>query len=163
MVAIKGARPFTEAFTSWFAAAGLHELVAVEPCVDRDTVDISFLIGGRALQGYAHRFGISIAAMLGEECRDILFDEDVVRVNDGAAWFCSLCEPNDRRFFPSIEALWVDHLFDPLRRWTDEQLRPATELEYHLVDGGTGVRLTKEPTKASATATSLIALTAMRM
>ncbi|WP_069065492.1 hypothetical protein [Sphingobium sp. RAC03] len=162
MVAIKGARPFTEAFTSWFAAAGLHELVAVEPCVDRDTVDISFLIGGRALQGYVHPSGISIAAMLGKECWDFLFDEDVVPVNDGAAWFCSLCEPNDCRLFPSIEALWVDHLFDPLRRWIDEQLRPATALEYHRVDGATWMRLTKEPKKASVTATSLIALTAMR-
>ncbi|MGA1809475.1 hypothetical protein VHN57_20385 [Sphingobium sp. WW5] len=162
MLAIEGMRPFTEAFTSWFATAGLDDLVAFEPCADRDTVDISFLIGGRAMQGYAHPSGISIAAMLGEECWDFLFDEDVVPVNDGAAWFCSLCEPNDRRLFLSIEALWVSHLFEPLRRWINEQLRPATALEYHRVDGATWVRLTNEPKKASATATTLVALTAMR-
>lgn len=160
MDAIEGARPFTEAFTSWFAAAGLHDLVAFEPCADRDAVDVSFLIGGRTLQGYAHPSGISIAAMLGGECWDFLFDEDVMPVNDGAAWFCSLCEPNDRHLFPSIEVVWVDHLFDPLCRWIDEQLRPANALEYHRVEGATWVRLTNEPT--SATATSLIVLTAMR-
>ncbi|EQB12156.1 hypothetical protein [Sphingobium lactosutens] len=154
-------RLFTEAFASWFAAAGLHDIMAVEPCVGRDAVEINFLIGGGAIRGYAHPVGISVSAVLGDECWDFLFDEDVVPVNDRAKWFCSFCEPNDRRLFLSIEALWIDHLFDPLRRWIDEQLRPATTLEFHRVEGATWARLTTEPTEASATATSVIALDAM--
>jgi hypothetical protein len=105
---------------------------------------------------------MSIAAMLDDECWDFLFDEDVVLESDAVAWYCSLCAPSDRRLFPSAEALWVDHLFDPLRRWIDKQLRPATALEFHRVEGATWARL-MTLSEASKTATSVIFLSPHRV
>lgn len=155
-------RPLTEAFTTWFAVADLHEIMQFEPCEDRDAVEINFLIGRGALRGYGHPTGMSIAAMLDDECWDFLFDEDVVLESDAVAWYCSLCAPSDRRLFPSAEALWVDHLFDPLRRWIDKQLRPATALEFHRVEGATWARL-MTLSEASKTATSVIFLSPHRV
>lgn len=151
-------RPFTEAFNAWFASAvDLHDIMQFEPFEDRDAMEISFLIGRGALLGYGHPTGISIAVMLDDECWDFLFDEEVVPENDEAAWHCSLCATSDRRLFPSVEALWMDHLFDPLRRWIDKQLRPATALEFHQVEGATWARLMML-SEASKTATSVIFL-----
>lgn len=135
-------RPLVRAFTEWFAVAvDLHDIMAFAPCEDRDAVEIGFLIGGSALHGYTHTAGISIAAMMGDECWDFLFDEDVVPGSDAEGWFCTACPAEDRPYFPSIETLWEAHLFEPLRRWVDEKLRPAAVLEFHEIHGGTSARL----------------------
>lgn len=111
-------RPFSAAFGIWFAASvDLHNIMMVEPCTDRDAVTINFKIGGGALQGYAHPCGISVSALKDHECWDFLFDEDLVAENDAHGWLCTLCPEDSRQHFPSVEALWVDHLFEALRRW----------------------------------------------
>lgn len=134
--------PFVVALGAWYAAAtDLHDIMVIEPSADRDAIEISFLFGGEAIQGYAHPCGISIAAMKGGECWDFLFDEDVVTGKDAEGWFCKACPAEDRPYFPSIETLWEAHLFEPLRRWVDEKLRPAAVLEFHEISGGTSARL----------------------
>ena len=135
-------RPFTEAFNAWFASAvDLHYIITVEASAECDAVDVSFLIGDGALQGCAHRAGISIAAMRDGECWDFLFDEDVVAETGAEGWFCSLCPPRDRPHFLTIETLWVAHLFEPLREWIDAKLRPAAVLEFCNEGGATSARL----------------------
>lgn len=50
-MAVAADRPFSAAFGIWFAASfDLHDIVACEPCADRDAVMIHFLIGDDALQ-----------------------------------------------------------------------------------------------------------------
>lgn len=148
--------PFVVAFDAWYAATDLHDIMVIEPSADRDTIEISFLIGGEAVQGYAHPCGIGIAAMMGDECWDFLFDEDVVPGSDAEGWFCKACPAEDRPHFPSIENLWGTHLFEPLRRWVDEKLRPAGVLEFHEINGGTSARLM--PTAKSEDATFVVGL-----
>lgn len=137
--------PFATAFGAWFAVAvDLHDTMAFATGEDRDSIEINFLVGDGALRGYAHKEGISVAAMLDGECWDFMFDEDLVAVNDGADWVCSLCPSSHRRLFSSIEALWIDHLFEPLRRWGNEKLRPAISLEFHRQGDATWARLRNE-------------------
>ena len=134
-------RPFTRAFAAWFAtAADLHDIMVIEPCADRDAVDIKFRIGGDALQGYAHAAGISISALWKGECWDFLFDRDVVAEVGPGGWFCTLCPEQDRPHFNSIESLWVDHLFQPLRDWVTTQLIPAKTIGFY---GGSGITWAK--------------------
>ncbi len=116
---------FVSAFAGWFATADLDDILTIKPTPDRDAVDINFCVSEGALQGYAQSSGISVAAMLGEECWDLLWDEDIVATCAKAGWFCSLCPVEERRYFPSIEALWLDHLFEPLGRWIANTLRFA--------------------------------------
>lgn len=91
-------RPFIESFTSWFSpAVDLHEIVAYKPCKDRDAVEINFLTGGGALHGYAHKGGISVAAM---------HDDDLVAGCELEGWHCSMCAVEIRLYFPSVTELW---------------------------------------------------------
>ena len=155
MAHVQQQRLFTETFASWFAAAGLHDIMAVEPCVGRDAVEITFLIGGGALRGYAHPVGISIAAIKDHECWDFLFDEDLVVERDAGGWFCSLCHVDEQPRFLTIDALWKAHLFERFQAWAEEKLRPATVVEFHRIDGATWAHLANEPSDTSTATVSL--------
>lgn len=144
-MAVAADRPFSAAFGIWFAASvDLHDIVVGEPCADRDAVMIHFLIGDDALQGYVHPHGINVSALKGHECWDFLFDEDLVAENDADGWFCVLCPANDRQYFRSIEALWVDHLFEALRRWVST-LNKAKGLGFYGGGGITWAKLITDP------------------
>ncbi len=135
-------RPFTRAFAAWFAmATDLHSVMVFEPCVDRDAVEIKFLTGGGALQGYAHAAGISISALWKDECWDFLFDRDVVAELGPSGWFCPLCALEDRKNFASIEFLWIDHLFRPLAEWVKETVMDSILLVFYQAKGATWARI----------------------
>lgn len=137
--------PFSAAFEAWYAAAtDLHDFMAIELSADRDTIEISFLIGDGALHGHAHAGGISIVAAWKGEIYDMLWDDDLIAQHGPQGWFCSLCSPTDRPYFPTVEALWIEHLFDSFRRWVDGQLRPAVMLEFHRRDGATWAKLRRQ-------------------
>jgi hypothetical protein len=40
-------------------------------------------------------------------------------------YVCEHCRPEQRTTFPDMEALWRDHLFEPLAEWIDEKLSAA--------------------------------------
>ena len=154
MAAMAQHRPFTDAFSEWLAAAtDLHDIMAFE-CKNRDAVEIIFLTGGDSLHGYAHPFGISIAAIKDGECWDFLFDEDLVVERDAGGWFCSLCSVDEQPRFLTVDALWQAHLFDRLQAWVEEKLRPAMMLEFHQLTGVTWAHLANQPSDgATATVT----------
>lgn len=133
--------PFVRAFAEWFETAHLGDIMTFEPAKGDEAVEIDFLIGDGALHGYAHPAGLSISASRMNEAYDMLWDDDLIANHGPRGWSCSLCPPTERQHFPMIEALWIAHLFDPLRRWVDEQLRPAVMLEFHRHDGATWAKL----------------------
>jgi hypothetical protein len=135
-------RPFTDAFREWFATAiDVHHIMSFEPCGDRDAVEINFSVGGRALEGHANSGGVSVAAILRQECWDLLLDEDVVAENGSEGWSCSLCAIDDRRHYHSITNLWEDHLFRPLKNWIVTSLIPARAISFHSYEGATWAAL----------------------
>lgn len=156
MVEIEQHRPFTEAFNAWFASStDLHDIMMFLPSSERDAVEISFLSGQDALQGYGHPSGVSIAAIKDDECWDYLFDEDLVAELEAGGWFCSLCHVDEQPRFLTIDALWEAHLFDRLQSWVEEKLRPATALEFYRMDGATWAHLANEPSDTATTTVTL--------
>ena len=43
---------------------------------------------------------------------------------------CQLCTEATQHW-PSREALWIDHLFEPFLKWVNEQLRPPLEIQLY--------------------------------
>jgi hypothetical protein len=66
---------------------------------------------------------------------DMLLDLEAGVVRRSGGWTCWWCEQEGKRpMFPSREALWADHLYEPLLAWTNERLAPARALA--LTGGG---------------------------
>jgi len=60
-----------------------------------------------------------------------LFDEDVVPELRPDGWCCSLCSPDRQSCFPSVEALWTDHVFEPLWRSITKKLIRAKGVGFY--------------------------------
>jgi len=133
--------PFFNGFGRWFATTKLNDIISFAPSPDSDAVEINFLIGGGAIQGYAHPAGISVSAMREGECWDFLFDRDVAIQDHLKGWFCTLCLAEDRSHFASVEALLQDHLFRPFDEWITTQLIPANAIGFYGGDGVTWAKL----------------------
>jgi hypothetical protein len=54
-------------------------------------------------------------------------------------FICSICDPKDRIVFPTLGALWRDHLFEPFLVWVNQELAVAEEIGLYgsLSDGYT--------------------------
>lgn len=63
---------------------------------------------------------------------DMIIDLDVWPYHTRGGYKCKCClvEPGESAvIFPSREALWQDHLFDPFLEWVNEELAPARWLQ----------------------------------
>lgn len=81
--------------------------------------------------------GIGVDVERGGEWFDRLADLDVALRRRRDGYFCAMCETAERKCFPTREALWVDHLFEPFLGWVNERLAPARWLRLVTVGGGT--------------------------
>ncbi len=74
---------------------------------------------------------------------DILLCLEVLPVRTTSGYICRECEPEAHEIFPSREALWVDHLFEPLLKWINGELATARAVGiYQTSDkGGTWAKL----------------------
>ncbi len=84
------------------------------------------------------RSEINVEACEQGECWDLLLSLDVSpqRITDG--YECSLCLPEAKTVYPSREALWRDHLFEPFFEWCNGVLANAQWLAlYRAANGGT--------------------------
>ncbi len=95
------------------------------------SLEFRFAGWGDALQCWIRREGLTIGAFEKEDCWDLIFDPDVDPERVAGGYVCSLCEKDARQVFPTREALWEDHLFEPLRVWMVEKLAPANHLAFH--------------------------------
>lgn len=121
-------------------------------------IEFGFDVGGSALRGSLGRDEIVVAAEEGGECWDFLLSHEVLPVRVAAGVVCGLCEGDEERVFASREALWRDHLFEPLGAWVNEELATATSLAMYREDGGTWAKLVR-PHDSAAAATLAVALT----
>jgi hypothetical protein len=67
------------------------------------------------------------------------FDVSERRTSTGQ-YYCHLC--TDPEMFPSLEALWVTHSFEPLLAWTNEHFQASQWLWLCCVEGVTWAGLT---------------------
>lgn len=132
------------AFLDWLAAEGAGHAgrIGIRHCTGRMLM-FRFDCGHPFLQGVLRPNGLTVWAQANGVYWDAVLDLDVHPVRRGDAWHCGLCaEP--RLSFLSREALWRDHLFDPLAGWMDRKLAPAEALAFFKRGGATWAQLVPE-------------------
>jgi hypothetical protein len=68
---------------------------------------------------------------------DVLFDSDLYPCQTPDGFKCTLCEPDEGEsaaFFPTREALWLDHLFEPFLKWVNGKLASARWLRISSIN-----------------------------
>ncbi len=78
---------------------------------------------------------------------DFLISLEAVPYHSVNGYFCDLCKVDSRVLFPSREAVWQDHLFDPFLKWLNDTLLPAKWLGLYggVEQGCTWAELLTEP------------------
>jgi hypothetical protein len=62
---------------------------------------------------------------------DLLLSLDVLPRRARSGYICELCQPEERPIFPNLEALWRDHLFEPLLTWVNTRLAISDALDLY--------------------------------
>lgn len=137
-------RPFASTFLSWFGTANLGDILLPEPSPDQDAVYLHFLLADGALEGWAHPHDLSVGAILNNECRDLVYTDELVAEQSENGWSCSMCLYDPPRHFRSLEELWSGHLFGPFGQWCNEKLRAASGVAFYGDTGMTWAKL-EEP------------------
>jgi hypothetical protein len=94
--------------------------------------------GNPALSAALINSEINITVEWQGECWDFLLSLDVLPKETADGYVCGYClsampsdsrsagtKPEERTIFPSLEALWRDHLFEPFLQWVNEKLAVA--------------------------------------
>jgi hypothetical protein len=76
------------------------------------------------------------------ECWDLVADLDIVprRLTTGG-YICRLCDADTRTIYPSREAIWMEHGFEPLLKWCNQQFQADQWASVWGTDGGRWVQL----------------------
>ena len=129
------------AFVSWLAENYTRFSVSVRICrITAKSVTLIF-------PGYPTCLSVSLCAhSLNVNINwqgvnwDMLISLDAYITRTAGGYQCQLCMAEDTessQFFPSREALWTDHLYEPFLKWVNEQLAPACWLQISgSSDGG---------------------------
>lgn len=124
----------SNAFAAWLAdpVLGLALPVTLASEAERS----SFLIHTQmaSLEGWVTGSGLTIPATVEGETWDLLLSLDVLPVAMAGGFVCELCKHQDRRVFLTVEALWRDHLFDPLSAWINDRLSRAKVLAFYQTE-----------------------------
>lgn len=67
--------------------------------------------------------------------QDILLFLDSCPVRTSHGHVCSFCE-QPAKFWPTREALWADHLFEPLLQWANTRLMQSSSVRLGGTQGG---------------------------
>lgn len=134
------------AFFAWFdeARPRLKRDISIVRRTDR-SVEFTFHAGTDALRGWLYRNEVVIAVDYDGTCWDLLIAYDVYPRKIADGYICTECPPDAQHIHPSREALWRDHLFDPLLRWVNEELATATGLALYDYTGMTCAELVRAP------------------
>ncbi|MEI6306631.1 MAG: hypothetical protein WCP33_07400 [Deltaproteobacteria bacterium] len=75
---------------------------------------------------------------------DFLIDFDVIERRSEAGYYCALCKPEFKVYYPTREELWIKHGFEQFLEWCNTKLENANWLELFDGDGVTSAMLHKE-------------------
>lgn len=129
----RGIRPRVQrAFFAWYREnrLGFAVMLRISKRSDR-LIHIAFEGVTPMIVAHIDRQGASVDVECDGAWFDRLVDLDVApqRVQNG--YRCSLCEAEagKREPLPTLEALWIDHLFEPFRCWVNDRLASAHSLQ----------------------------------
>jgi hypothetical protein len=127
------------AFLAWFEEARSRLAIAIS--IGRSTPEVTeftFALANPVLIGSLATCGdLVISADWEGVCWDFLFSEEVRPEKSHGGVVCAVCERESKhRTFPTLEALWLDHLFRPLEDWINTKLAVAQAVPLYRTDHG---------------------------
>lgn len=99
--------------------------------------------------GYSTRTGITAAVFWHGELCDFIGDCEVAECKSKEGYYCALCSEELRKYYPTREALWIQHGFETFLEWCNSELADSNWLEIEM-GHGTSARLHKEKPQAIA-------------
>lgn len=128
---------YQRVFLQWFEHARGRLLVPIHIVPIRKD-GIRFEVAGFSgcLHGTVKNDGISVRVHRQGEMIDYVWDNDclVKRVREG--FYCGLVMPEFSAFYPTREALWIDHMFEPFLEWMNDVPAKAEVLRLSIGSWG---------------------------
>ena len=127
------------AFLAWLVEGRSRLAVAIKVgCSTPDVTEFGFASANPILAGSLATCGdLVISADWEGVCWDFLFSEEVRPEKSHGGFVCAICERESKhRIFPTLEALWLDHLFRPLEDWINTKLAVAQAVALYRTDHG---------------------------
>lgn len=123
--AILSRRRVLRAFEQWLAQHG--DTFAVPVSISRRYTDHLELV----IKGYTSALNITLGRDLivavehNGECWDLLISLEALPQKTREGYICGLCLPEHLVNYPTPEAMWRNHLFEPFRDWVNDKLAPC--------------------------------------
>lgn len=137
-------RRLKKSFASWVINQPGPRLISLKTLDDEQGSNFALVGIAREIVISVSR-EISVAAMRGDACWDLLADFGTLpEQNESGKWRCGYKRDTDTDVFDSVEALWQARLFEPLANWILQTIQPAEWLEFHEAHGVTWARLANE-------------------
>jgi hypothetical protein len=139
-------RRLFSAYEAWYASHRHEVPFVLQAAQDRRGIELTLQGVHPALGIFMRPTGLDVTVRWQGECCDLLLSVDLEAKSTGAGWHCEVCEPDGRANFDTLEALWVDHLFNPLADWLRTVLVPGRflVLECTAECGATWVSVSRE-------------------
>jgi hypothetical protein len=132
------------AFDTWYRA-NQHRFLVKLAFIRRTDNYLAFAFQGigRVIDATLS-YEISVHVTWDDQGWDELISLDAYPKRVPGGYICTECDPATRPTFPSREALWEDHLFEPFLAWVNERLAPAQALHLYGSGGMTSAKLLNE-------------------
>jgi len=134
------------AFESWFKKNGTRFAVPLRVTkIEGKGMELRFDNYPDCLSVWLSSNELAVHINWQGEWWDMIIDLDVWPCDARGGYKCKDClvEPGESAvIFPTREALWQDHLFDPFLKWVNEKLAPARWLQISCTNDS-GARWTK--------------------
>ena len=163
---MKPPRPrFFRKFVRWLVDARPRLLLSVQIVrIRRTFIELSNSGFGGCITAFVCRSGrkgssVSISVRVqwnGEDVDGLLeLDVDSRRKKDG--YVCTRCPPESAEIYPTIEALWIAHLFEAFLEFVNEKLAMADCLAIHFHHGSSWASLTAADTNHGERCVAVVA------
>ena len=127
---------FQRAFISWLRANDSRFEVPVRvDGVNTKGVTLCFPNFADCLAVWLTHSELSVSVEWQGECWDLLISLDVCPQFDNGVYRCGFCTQSSQAW-PNLEALWLDHLYEPFLLWVNEKLATAQNLTIHGSERG---------------------------
>jgi len=89
--------------------------------------------------------GIEVHVEWDGEGFDIVWENEVSVKKGAGGYYCAQCLPDHAKSYPSREALWIEHVFEPFANWMNHTLARTNFLNFYATDewGITDARLSE--------------------
>jgi hypothetical protein len=120
------------AFVQWFRSNRHRFSNAVRIArITQRSIEIAFPAMPVALSASLSRTDLSVLVSHQGVLWDMLLSLDAFPESDGHGQYrCLLCT-DSAQTWPTREALWEDHLFEPFLEWVNRRLDPPREIQFH--------------------------------